>query len=77
MICHTNDGLTRNTAERRITMEENIENGIMNAIEWLATEEIDKDNQDNTNKDPNFDTRSEALKQAESITIDDLFKPVE
>lgn len=37
----------------------------------------DKDNQDNTNKDPNFDTRSEALKQAESITIEDLFKPVE
>lgn len=36
-----------------------------------------KDNQDNTNKDPNFDTRSEELKKAESITIDDLFKPVE
>lgn len=34
-------------------------------------------NQDNTNKDPNFDTRSEELKKAESITIDDLFKPVE
>ena len=37
----------------------------------------DKDNQDNTNKGPNFDTRSEELKKAESITIDDLFKPVE
>jgi hypothetical protein len=36
-----------------------------------------KDNQDNTNKDPNFDTRSDELKKAESITIDDLFKPVE
>ena len=36
-----------------------------------------KNNQDNTNNDPNFDTRSEALKQAESITIGDLFKPVE
>ena len=36
-----------------------------------------KDNQDNTNKDPNFDTRSEELKKAESITIDDLFKPAE
>ena len=36
-----------------------------------------KDNQDNTNKDPNFDTRSEELKRAESITIDDLFQPVE
>ena len=34
-------------------------------------------NQDNTNHDPNFDTRSEELKKAESITIDDLFKPVE
>jgi hypothetical protein len=29
-----------------MTMEENIENGIMNAIEWLAAEEIDKDNKD-------------------------------
>lgn len=38
---------------------------------------INKDNQDNTNKDPNFDTRSDAEKLAESITIDDLFKPVE
>lgn len=36
-----------------------------------------KYNQDNTNKDPNFDTRSEELKKAESITIEDLFKPVE
>lgn len=36
-----------------------------------------KDNQDNTKKDPNFDNRSEELKKAESITIDDLFKPVE
>lgn len=36
-----------------------------------------KNNQDNTNNDPNFDTRSEVLKQAESITIGDLFKPVE
>ena len=27
-------------------MEENTENGIMNAIEWLAAEEIDKDNKD-------------------------------
>ena len=34
-------------------------------------------NQDNTKKDPNFDTRSEELKKAESITIDDLFTPVE
>ena len=38
---------------------------------------INKDNQDNTNKDPNIDTRSEAQKLAESITIDDLFKPVD
>ena len=37
----------------------------------------DKGNQDNTNKDPNFDTRSDELKKAESITIDDLFTPVE
>ena len=36
-----------------------------------------KNNQDNTINDPNFDTRSEVLKQAESITIGDLFKPVE
>ena len=36
-----------------------------------------KNNQDNTKNDPNFDTRSEALKQAESITIGDLFNPVE
>ena len=34
-------------------------------------------NNDNTKKDPNFDTRSEAEKLAASITIDDLFKPVE
>ena len=31
---------------------------------------------DNTNKDPNFDTRTDAQKRAESITFDDLFKPV-
>lgn len=35
------------------------------------------DNNDNTHNDPNFDTRSEAQKQAESITIADLFKPAE
>ena len=29
----------------------------------------DKDNQDNTPKDPNFDTRSEELKKAESISL--------
>ena len=34
-------------------------------------------NQDNTNNDPNFDNRSEELKKAESITIGDLFTPVE
>lgn len=31
-------------------------------------------NNDNTRNDPNFDTRSEEEKKAESITIDDLFK---
>ena len=34
------------------------------------------DNNDNTKNDPNFDTRSEAQKQAESITYNDLFTPV-
>lgn len=38
---------------------------------------INNDNNDNTHNDPNFDTRSEAQKQAESITIADLFKPAE
>ncbi len=39
---------------------------------------INKDNnKDNTKNDPNFDTRSDAEKLAESITIDDLFKPAE
>lgn len=33
-----------------------------------------KDNPDNTNKDPNFDTRSDAEKLADSISVDDLFK---
>lgn len=32
---------------------------------------------DNTKNDPNFDTRSEELKKAESITFDDLFSPVD
>ena len=36
-----------------------------------------KNNQDNTKNDLNFNTKSEAEKLAESITIDDLFKPVE
>lgn len=35
------------------------------------------DNNDNTKNDPNFDTRTDAQKQAESITIDDLFKPAD
>lgn len=35
------------------------------------------DNNDNTHNDPNFDTRSEELKKAESITIEDLFTPTE
>lgn len=34
-------------------------------------------NKDNTKNDPNFDRRSDAEKLAESITIDDLFKPAE
>ena len=34
-------------------------------------------NKDNTKNDPNFDRRSDAEKLAESITIDDLFKPVD
>lgn len=38
---------------------------------------IINDNNDNTNKDPNFDTRSDAEKLAESIQISDLFKPVD
>lgn len=36
---------------------------------------IDKDKNDNTDKDPNFDERSEEEKKAETITINDLFKP--
>ena len=38
---------------------------------------ININNQDNTRKDPNFNIKSDAEKLAESITIDDLFKPVE
>ena len=38
---------------------------------------INTNNQDNTKKDPNFNIKSDAEKLAESITIDDLFKPVE
>lgn len=36
---------------------------------------INKDENDNTTKDPNFDERSEEEKKAETIKIDDLFKP--
>lgn len=37
----------------------------------------DKDKNDNTDKDPNFDDRTDEQKRAETITYDDLFKPVE
>lgn len=34
-------------------------------------------NNDNTHNDPNFDNRTEEQKQAEEISIDDLFKPTD